>query len=972
MHPTIPAPLGPFLRRVGPRAGLGRRPSASRRSRRRRRGGERPCRIFARCGKGEKGGRLSRCFPNLGGDPVPRRAAGAGMAGMPPLAPDERDNLGVTPGPPCGFGGGGWVPLVTPPALAPLQSRIVPGSAGGGGAGPRASGKAGGKAGAGTCWSRLSCWWSCSSRLPVCPCSSPAARAGCIPRGRSRPALPWRGAAWGPTSASRAPAADVVLAGCCLRAAGSAPCGITCPEPPGTCGEYGCDLSCNHGGCQEVARVCPVGFSMAETANGVRCTDIDECQSAACEGTCVNTEGGFACECGAGRELSADRRSCRDTDECQATPCQHRCENSVGSYRCSCRPGYHLHGNRHSCVDVDECRRPGTRRSCQHSCHNIPGSFRCSCRPGYRLSADRVSCEGYPKSILAPSPILQSLQHPPTLVLLPPGSHLLPRGSPSPHLPVAAPGTQLPPSSPSLSPEPSPRAMGAPGTSIPPSHHCWHWGISREPGSRWTEPGCQSCTCQGGRVLCDTVSCSVPCSHPLPAPAGGCCPTCTGCLHEGVARAEGDVFSPSDGNCTVCVCLAGNISCLSPECPPGSCPSSSPSDCCSCNPEKCNFRGRTYAHGARFSLDGDDCTTCVCQGGEVECSFTPCPVLDCPQHQRQLGPGQCCSTCRDPPAPAGCFLDDNGVEFPVGQIWSPGDPCELCICQADGSVSCQRTDCVETCPYPIRIPGQCCPDCSAGCTYMGRIFSNNETFPSALDPCLSCICLLGSVACSPLECAIVCSYPFHPEGRCCPVCEDCNYQGRKVENGQSFVPEGQPCTRCTCQLGEVSCEERPCPSSCSEPHTLPVGCCPSCPATDIRLLLQGNDLSPSSSPSSSQSSSQSSSSPPFSSQSPVPEDSPPGTPQHRRYRLAQLLLPTTPPLGPSPGIWGAGMPPPSTPSPSGYPLAPTVPPDPLCETTAPPDPTGSPEVQGSPRNEDPSAVPSDSPGFQVPGVPGTP
>lgn len=114
---------------------------------------------------------------------------------MPPLAPVERDNLGVTPDPRCGFGGGGgWVGAAgDPPALAPLQSRIVPGSAGGGGAGPRASGKAGGKAGAGTCWSRLSCWWSCSSRLPVCPCSSPVARAGCIPRGRSRPALPWRG-----------------------------------------------------------------------------------------------------------------------------------------------------------------------------------------------------------------------------------------------------------------------------------------------------------------------------------------------------------------------------------------------------------------------------------------------------------------------------------------------------------------------------------------------------------------------------------------------------------------------------------------------------------------------------------------------------------------------------------------------------------------------------------------------------------
>ncbi|KAF1465587.1 von Willebrand factor C and EGF domain-containing protein, partial [Pygoscelis antarcticus] len=154
--------------------------------------------------------------------------------------------------------------------------------------------------------------------------------------------------------------------------------GITCPEPPGTCGEYGCDISCNHGGCQEVARVCPLGFSMVETANGVRCTggpgrggpsgtggsrqrppissspllppDIDECLSAACEGLCVNTEGGFVCECGPGMQLSTDRHSCQDTDECLATPCQHRCKNSIGSYRCSCRPGYHLHGNRHSCV----------------------------------------------------------------------------------------------------------------------------------------------------------------------------------------------------------------------------------------------------------------------------------------------------------------------------------------------------------------------------------------------------------------------------------------------------------------------------------------------------------------------------------------------------------------------------------------------------------------------------------------------
>lgn len=49
-------------------------------------------------------------------------------------------------------------------------------------------------------------------------------------------------------------------------------CSVPVSEAHGPCGEYGCDLTCNHGGCQEVARVCPVGFSMTETAVGIRCT----------------------------------------------------------------------------------------------------------------------------------------------------------------------------------------------------------------------------------------------------------------------------------------------------------------------------------------------------------------------------------------------------------------------------------------------------------------------------------------------------------------------------------------------------------------------------------------------------------------------------------------------------------------------------------------------------------------------------
>ncbi|XP_014440127.1 von Willebrand factor C and EGF domain-containing protein isoform X2 [Tupaia chinensis] len=644
--------------------------------------------------------------------------------------------------------------------------------------------------------------------------------------------------------------------------------GATCPEAHGPCGEYGCDLTCNHGGCQEVARVCPVGFSMTETAVGIRCTDIDECLSSSCEGQCVNTEGGFVCECGPGMQLSADRHSCQDTDECLRTPCQQRCKNSIGSYKCSCRAGFHLHGNRHSCVDVNECRRPLERRVCHHSCHNTVGSFLCTCRPGFRLRADRVSCEAFPKAVLAPSAILQPRQHPPKMLLLLPEAgrpalspgHSPPPGAPGP--PAGVRLTHLPPPTPALltaSPSAPMRLLSTlmatpvptaslPGTPRPPSlfqgeavgtpssprgpevlatgpSPCWHLGAMYESGGRWTEPGCSQCWCKDGDVTCEKVKCEEACSHPVPSRDGGCCPSCTGCFHGGVIRAEGDVFSPPNENCTVCVCLAGNVSCISPECPPGPCQTPPQSDCCNCVPVRCYFHGRWYADGAVFS-GGGECTTCVCQNGEVECSFTPCPELDCPQEEWWLGPGQCCFTCRESMPTTGCSLDDNGVAFPIGQIWSPGDPY--------GSVSCKRTDCVDSCPHPIRIPGQCCPDCSAGCTYTGRIFYNNETFPSVLDPCLSCICLLGSVACSPVDCPITCTYPFHPDGECCPVCRDCNYEGRKVVNGQVFTLDDEPCTQCTCQLGEVSCEKVPCQLACPDPLT-PGDCCSSCPDSPFPL-----------------------------------------------------------------------------------------------------------------------------------------
>ncbi|XP_044895319.1 von Willebrand factor C and EGF domain-containing protein isoform X5 [Felis catus] len=590
--------------------------------------------------------------------------------------------------------------------------------------------------------------------------------------------------------------------------------GATCPEAHGPCGEYGCDLTCNHGGCQEVARVCPVGFTMTETAVGIRCTDIDECLSSSCEGQCVNTEGGFVCECGPGMQLSADRHSCRDTDECLGTPCQQRCRNSIGSYRCSCRLGFHLHGNRHSCVDVNECRRPLERRVCHHSCHNTVGSFLCTCRPGFRLRADRVSCEAFPKAVLAPSAILQPLQHPPKMLLLLPEAgrpalspgHSPPSGAPGP--PAGVRTTSLPSPTPAphswppatlvATPVPSASLLGTLGPPsqlqevtpylprgpeatwlAPGSSACWHLGATYESGSRWTEAGCSQCRCQNGEVSCEKVMCEAACSHPIPSEDGGCCPSCTGCFHSGVIRAEGDVFSPANENCTVCVCMAGNVSCMSPECPPGPCQTPLKSDCCTCIPVRCYFHGRWYADGAVFSVGGDECTTCVCQNGEVECSFTPCPELDCPREEWWLGPGQCCFTCREPTPMTGRWLSELQEDRLRGLLPSPNSDPWTVLSGLFSRLHLHRQNLLQQPDLPIR----------AG-----------------------------------------------------PVSElhlpDCNYEGRKVVNGQVFTLDDEPCTQCTCQLGEVSCEKVPCQPACSDPSAPPGDCCPSCPDSLERRAVE--------------------------------------------------------------------------------------------------------------------------------------
>uniref|UniRef100_W5MTD8 Uncharacterized protein n=1 Tax=Lepisosteus oculatus TaxID=7918 RepID=W5MTD8_LEPOC len=626
---------------------------------------------------------------------------------------------------------------------------------------------------------------------------------------------------------------------------------LTCEGNHGGCGQYGCELKCNEGGCELVSRVCPVGFSMTETASGVTCTDIDECSESwsPCQQQCLNTAGSYQCSCRPGFYLHRNGRTCRDVDECSSpTRCHQRCINTVGSFHCACRRGYRYSTQRHTCTDIDECQR--LPPPCQHQCLNVIGSFRCSCAEGFRLLSGGLHCEGLPDPVGS-----TTIQEIPRLLLKKIGTSApestepllkyststFPATKPSSLISYSAPsnfqlyptscplyiyntGAPLTPPLPSLSLSP---ALTTPlGSGIAPlpaplpiltAVLCLHQGTQYSEGSSWLDADCNNCTCLKGSVICHDVTCTVSCTHPAWDP-DQCCPTCKRCLYQGLVLEDEHTFSPENDSCTLCLCLAGNVTCLSPVCPPVSCAQPVLSDCCPLCPVQCMYLGQEYPEGSEFSSPGDSCATCVCLNGQVDCFYPPCPTLDCPLEDWLREGGNCCPTCaQTQKREAGCSVDDNGLEFPVGQIWSPGDPCETCVCQAAGKVVCHWTECIESCSHPIRVPGQCCPDCSMGCSYRGLVYEINESFLSQSNPCLTCICLAGSVACSPVHCQPNCTYPFHQEGQCCPLCQDCNYEGRKVGNGQTFSLENQPCVHCICQFGEVTCEEVSCTVTCSHP-----------------------------------------------------------------------------------------------------------------------------------------------------------
>lgn len=144
----------------------------------------------------------------------------------------------------------------------------------------------------------------------------------------------------------------------------------------------------NNAECIENQCHCKDGFY----AKGSNCEDIDECASknSVCgvNAVCINTPGGYNCECAAGFVGTPPHVSCRAP--CDDVKCgEHAyCKPDGIEAYCVCEEGWTFDPNdiAAGCIDINECdislalvERCGKNANCT----NTLGSFTCQCPEGY-------------------------------------------------------------------------------------------------------------------------------------------------------------------------------------------------------------------------------------------------------------------------------------------------------------------------------------------------------------------------------------------------------------------------------------------------------------------------------------------------------------------------------------------------------------------------------------------------------------
>ncbi|KAF6016745.1 hypothetical protein EB796_024947 [Bugula neritina] len=361
---------------------------------------------------------------------------------------------------------------------------------------------------------------------------------------------------------------------------------------------------------------------------------------------------------------------------------------------------------------------------------------------------------------------------------------------------------------------------------------CVYEGVEYKHSDSWRPSNrpCDVCICYNGVVSCRTrTRCQNTCSYGVYSD-NECCSPCTDCDLDGEVHKDGSTFARvTNQGCTECSCQGGNIQCSSATqtCPQADCvnPIQIPNTCC----PRCPGCSGGRQHGDRWRNQTNPCEICECRDEIVQCYPQPCPALAGTCVTRHLNPGACCPICMDCMASGQLYV--NGTSFN-----NPDDNCSTCTC-VNSAVSCTRDACPPVdCLQPVVLPGNCCPTCSNCELDDGQVYRHGENLTREDKPCETCVCVSGTVKCTPNPCPVLdCETPVVLPGNCCPSCGECvTSNGTVYDNGERFQSPADTCSDCICINGQIACDPRPClPALCSKPVVLPGNCCPTCQSCEL-------------------------------------------------------------------------------------------------------------------------------------------
>ncbi|KAK2582546.1 hypothetical protein KPH14_004838 [Odynerus spinipes] len=374
-------------------------------------------------------------------------------------------------------------------------------------------------------------------------------------------------------------------------------------------------------------------------------------------------------------------------------------------------------------------------------------------------------------------------------------------------------------------------------------------GTVHEDGATW-EKGCQQCSCVHGEIECRPTPCApVTCKNPV-IPQGQCCPICLKqCYLHGVIYDHGEKVSPKQ--CVECDCYDGSFTCqrfdTETRCPPLPCP---PSEQISVAEECCKFCPGRKIRKDGYAGDGHTCKPIcnqTCQnGGECvapgRCSCRRGYIgnsceLDLDECASDLHRCHQSSTCFNMPGWYYCrckpgyrsALHDSTQGTQCLDIDECNDHTIERRHTCHPSAKCVNTEGGYACACP-REENNTEEECRLSCWFEDREVANGETLAPAGNPCRRCTCKDGVITCRDPICD--CSAPGSRKDKCCPQCDpaaSCRHQelhNLVFRSGERWIYQ---CQTCECLYGEIDCWQMECPPvTCSNPVTEDGDCCPRC------------------------------------------------------------------------------------------------------------------------------------------------